>query len=150
MRFINLLSAASLLPGGLHAAILPDQQVPLHLPVAGTKDSSRCPLPPKVEVPEDGLEPSMRIFEEASLRTQVERLSKVVQLPTITHDDMISVDDERFSIFEKLHELLEDLFPLTYCRSFASELAAVADCEPAAGTLTLPLRKSTAMDSYTP
>jgi hypothetical protein len=82
---------------------------------AGHDDTaSWCRIPEPAESPQDGLDDSAKLFEgEAILRLQVERLAAAVNIPTVSYDDNVDVDEDvRWRIFGTLHEKLESLFPL--------------------------------------
>ncbi|KAK4498156.1 hypothetical protein PRZ48_010812 [Zasmidium cellare] len=73
-----------------------------------------CPLSPKSTPPEDGLEDSRVLFAlDKVLGRQVERLSAVVNVSTISYDDNGPVgEDMRWETFGELHAVLEKLFPV--------------------------------------
>jgi len=74
-----------------------------------------CPLPDAPEPFEDGLKSSRQFEDEDSLRLQVERLSKAVNVPTVSWDDNGDVNqDTRWEPFFTFHDVLEDTFPLVY------------------------------------
>lgn len=80
----------------------------------GHDHKSWCSLPPHVKIPEDGMQNSSSLFQnDEALRLQVERLSALVSLPTISYDDNGEVhEDHRWKTFDSLHNRLVKLFPL--------------------------------------
>jgi Gly-Xaa carboxypeptidase len=72
-----------------------------------------CPLPDKPEYKKDGLLPSFLFVDSKSVDRQVARLSKAVNVPTVSWDDNGDVGvDKRWESFFKFHDVLEELFPL--------------------------------------
>ncbi|KAF2173821.1 hypothetical protein M409DRAFT_62069 [Zasmidium cellare ATCC 36951] len=73
-----------------------------------------CPLSPKLTPPDDGLEDSRILFAiDEVLHRQVERLSAVVNVSTISYDDNGQVgEDMRWETFGELHTVLKRLFPV--------------------------------------
>ena len=78
---------------------------------------SWCPLadPEDLIHRDDGLRASSDFTSLASLTRQVERLSAAVRVPTESFDDNGDVDvDPRWEIFNELHRVFIDLFPMVY------------------------------------
>ena len=84
-------------------------------PVNGTE--SWCLLPNALTILDHGddLRPSLQFLTNASIQTQVERLSAAVRVPTESWDDNGDVGtDPRWEIFGQFHVVLQKLFPLVY------------------------------------
>lgn len=78
-------------------------------------DDHWCPLPELALPIHDGLGPSDRFMKHEHLELQVSRLSAAVRIPTESYDDSGPVGvDPRWDVFQEFHELLAELFPLTY------------------------------------
>lgn len=74
-----------------------------------------CPLPPKVAPPEDGLHSSLDFIQDSSYRSkQVERLSRVVQIPSTSTELEDDPWSDYYAPFLDLHDELAELFPLVY------------------------------------
>lgn len=74
-----------------------------------------CPLAPKVAPPKDGLHPSFDFINDPTfLSTQVERLSRVVQVPSTSTELEDDPWSDYYAPFLDLHDELADLFPLVY------------------------------------
>jgi Gly-Xaa carboxypeptidase len=74
---------------------------------------SWCPLPELPPHIEDGLDQSSSFNDKDSVLKQVERLSAVVNVSTVSYDDNGDVDeDPRWKAFGELHDVLLHLFPL--------------------------------------
>ncbi|CAK7567683.1 MAG: hypothetical protein SEPTF4163_005651 [Sporothrix epigloea] len=81
--------------------------------------SFACDLPPPVAPPaDDGLPSAEDLFSgPKALARQVHRLSAVVQVPSVSYDDMQDVDvDPRWKVFGELHRVFEELYPTVYRR----------------------------------
>lgn len=72
------------------------------------------PLPnPHAPSSSDGHRLSSEFWSNATLEKQVERLSAVVEVPSVCYDDLGDVDeDPRWEVFGELHDVLRNLFPL--------------------------------------
>jgi Gly-Xaa carboxypeptidase len=74
-----------------------------------------CPLPPKVAPPKDGLHSSLDFIQDSSYRSkQVERLSRVVQVPSTSTELEDDPWSDYYAPFLDLHDELAKLFPLVY------------------------------------
>ncbi|KAF3396561.1 Carboxypeptidase S [Talaromyces pinophilus] len=74
-----------------------------------------CPLPPKVAPPNDGLHSSLDFIQDASYRSkQVERLSRVVQVPSTSTELEDDPWSDYYAPFLDLHDELAKLFPLVH------------------------------------
>lgn len=74
-----------------------------------------CPLPPKVAPPNDGLHSSLDFIRDSTYRSkQVERLSRVVQVPSTSTELEDDPWSDYYAPFLDLHEELAQLFPLVY------------------------------------
>ncbi|EED13753.1 vacuolar carboxypeptidase Cps1, putative [Talaromyces stipitatus ATCC 10500] len=74
-----------------------------------------CPLPPKVPPPKDGLHSSLDFVLDPSYRSrQVERLSRVVQVPSTSTELEDDPWSDYYAPFLDLHDELEKLFPLIH------------------------------------
>lgn len=72
-----------------------------------------CPLPPKVTPPNDGLHSSLDFIQDSSYRSkQVERLSRVVQVPSTSTELEDDPWSDYYAPFLDLHDELAKLFPL--------------------------------------
>lgn len=117
---MRLIALALLSTASARSIHLPFLQTPLE--ANGLRDVSplesslkdACPLAPKVSPPADGLHPSIKFVEDASIRAkQAERLSKAVQVPSTSTEAVTDPYDDYFAPFLDLHRVLESLFPLT-------------------------------------
>ena len=73
----------------------------------------RCDLPPAVDPSKDGLPSANTLFSSRqALLKQVERHTAIVQVPSVSYDDLGDVwEDDRWLVFLKLHGVLEQHFP---------------------------------------
>lgn len=74
-----------------------------------------CPLPQKVPPPDDGLHSSLDFIQDSSYRSkQVERLSRVVQVPSTSTELEDDPWSDYYAPFLDLHDELAKLFPLVF------------------------------------
>lgn len=74
-----------------------------------------CPLPPKVAPPKDGLHSSLDFIQDSYYRSQqVDRLSRVVQVPSTSTELEDDPWSDYYAPFQDLHDELAKLFPLVY------------------------------------
>jgi Gly-Xaa carboxypeptidase len=80
---------------------------------AVTPSRFQCDLPQILDPKGDGLPSANELFASKSARDQqVKRLQAIVQVPSISYDDLGPVgEDERWAPFYDLHEVLEKTFP---------------------------------------
>lgn len=72
-----------------------------------------CPLPPKIAPPRDGLHSSLDFIQDSAYRSkQVERLSRVVKVPSTSTELEDDPWSHYYDVFQDLHDELADLFPL--------------------------------------
>lgn len=117
MKPLTLLGLASL-PSAI-ALNIPAQQIlfPGELSRNSAEPSGRetCPQAPKVAVPNDGLQSSLKFLDDGAFRTrQAKRLSRAVQVPTVVGDFMEDPYDDAFEPVVQFQELLKEMFPLVY------------------------------------
>ncbi|KAH6608486.1 acetylornithine deacetylase [Trichoderma cornu-damae] len=81
-----------------------------------TSSRFQCNLPPVLDPAGDGLPSADDLFSSKSARErQVKRLQAVVQVPSVSYDDLGSVgEDERWAPFFDLHDVLEKTFPTVH------------------------------------
>ncbi|KAM0263572.1 hypothetical protein ACHAQJ_001192 [Trichoderma viride] len=81
-----------------------------------TPSRFQCDLPPILDPTGDGLPSADELFASKSARDQqVKRLQAIVQVPSISYDDLGPVgEDERWAPFYDLHEVLEKTFPTVH------------------------------------
>jgi hypothetical protein len=85
-------------------------------PDGSKQDNTWCPVPERFTSIQDGLINSTDFStDKALLKQQVDRLSAVVNVPTISYDDNGDVDeDPRWHAFLNLHKVLKVHFPRVY------------------------------------
>ncbi|KAJ6111962.1 hypothetical protein N7523_008023 [Penicillium sp. IBT 18751x] len=120
MKTSSVLGLASL-PAVL-ALNIPAQQIlfpgELSRNFAELSDREICPQAPKVTLPDDGLESSLKFLNDAAFRTrQASRLSRAVQVPTVVGDFMEDPYDEAFEPVVQFQKLLEEMFPLVHAKA---------------------------------
>lgn len=91
-----------------------NEDLSLAIPTSPDQSKERCAISPKLTPPDDGLEDSKVLFAiDKVLERQVERLSAVVNVSTISYDDNGPVgEDMRWETFGELHAVLKRLFPV--------------------------------------
>lgn len=91
-----------------------NEDLSLAIPTAPDQTKQWCALSSKLSPPDDGLEDSKLLFAiDEVLERQVERLSAVVNVSTISYDDNGPVgEDMRWETFGELHAVLKKLFPV--------------------------------------
>jgi len=102
----------------LSAAAPSTEQHVLGPDLAISKSGFKCDLPPVVSPKEDGLSDAKHAFgTKAAFMKQVERHAALVQVPSISYDDLGEVDeDPRWLVFFDFHKELETQFPTVYAR----------------------------------
>lgn len=82
---------------------------------AEVSDREICPQAPKVAVPGDGFQSSLKFLNDDAFRArQAKRLSRAVQVPTVVGDFMDDPYDDAFEPVVQFQELLKEMFPLVY------------------------------------
>ncbi len=116
----SLLSLAAPAPvlAGVLSGVFSSDDAPQHV-IGGAVDDRaafQCDLPPPVSPDGDGLPSATEVFSgPKALSLQVQRHAAVVQVPTVSYDDMGDVgEDPRWDVFFDLHRVLERLYP-TVC-----------------------------------
>ncbi|KAH8690501.1 putative vacuolar carboxypeptidase Cps1 [Talaromyces proteolyticus] len=113
MRFVPVL--AHVLTTGVAARSAfyqPSEQMPMgsHSP-----SDEICPLPAKVAPPNDGFHSSLEFIRDPSVRErQVDRLSRVVQVPSTSTELEDDPWSDYYAPFGDLHNVLADLFPVLH------------------------------------
>ena len=79
-----------------------------------SKTKFKCDLPPAVSPKKDGLPDAEDIFSsKEAFKKQVERHTAIVQVPSISYDDLGDVEeDERWLVFFDFHKVLKEQFPI--------------------------------------
>ncbi|KAL7942523.1 carboxypeptidase S [Trichoderma barbatum] len=84
-----------------------------------TPSRFQCDLPPVIDPRGDGLPSADELFSSKSAREQqIKRLQAIVRVPSVSYDDLGEVgEDDRWSPFYKLHDVLKETFPIVHKRA---------------------------------
>ncbi|KAL7935443.1 carboxypeptidase S [Trichoderma chlorosporum] len=79
----------------------------------------QCELPPILDPTSDGLPSADELFSSKSAREQqIKRLQDIVRVPSVSYDDLGEVgEDDRWSPFYTLHDVLKKTFPTVHKRA---------------------------------